>query len=160
MKKEMQDKDLLFTDSKYGLLNDETQKLKYDLDISREHVSQLRKKIFHLMSLLLQNSDLLEKLERKDSRDKSLTLGLWVRVQEVIREIEPEFMKKLKRQAFALTEKEKQICCLVKLNVPISRIGILLKVDKESISRYKSKIVKDRFGRNDGIFLDHLLQIL
>lgn len=39
MKKEMQDKDLLFTDSKYGLLNDETQKLKHDLDISREHVS-------------------------------------------------------------------------------------------------------------------------
>ena len=141
-------------------LEEDIEELKKKIENLKNDISVLSKKNSNLMDILLNGSELKAAVEETLEKNQSMTPELWLGIQKKIKEIDPDFLRKVKKVAPELKQKELQLCCLVKLNVPIIQIALLLRVDKRTISKYKSVIVKERFGRQESILLDTLLHCL
>ena len=141
-------------------LNQETTELNQKIEQLNKDVLTLSKKNASLVGLLLKSSEIKEAIAKSVEQNQVLTPNLWIKIQEKIREIDINFLRRLMKEAPTLTPKEMQLCCLIKLNIPLSQMAVLLQLDKRTISKYKSSIVKKHFGKRDGILLDMLLQQL
>ena len=141
-------------------LEQELDDLHQKIDGLKNNISVLSKKNSDLMGLLLNGSKLKTDVEEAVEKNQSITPLLLLGIQKKIKEVDPDFMKKLEKAAPGLKPKELQLCCLIKLNVSLSQCAVLLQIEKRTISRYKSVLVKERFGRKDNVLLDIVLHSL
>ena len=141
-------------------LEQELDDLHLKIDGLKNNISVLSKKNSDLIGLLLDGSQLKADVEEAVGKNQSITPLLFLGIQQKIKEVDPDFMKKIEKAAPGLKLKELQLCCLIKLNVSLSQCAVLLQIEKRTISRYKSVLVKERFGRQDNMLLDNLLRSL
>lgn len=133
--------------------------LRNRIDNLEKENTLLNRKISTLTMDLLKEKKVLEYIESLPEGEVFSNV-VWLKLQTKLREIEPNFFKNLKRVAPDLTLKEKQFCCFIRLSLTNQQIASHLNIDTRSVSRYKSKLVKERFGRSDKILLDDLLRLL
>lgn len=133
--------------------------LRNRIDNLEKENTLLNRKISTLTMDLLKEKKVLEYIESLPEGEVFSNV-VWLKLQTKLKEIEPNFFKNLKRVAPDLTLKEKQFCCFLRLSLTNQQIATHLNIDARSVSRYKSKLVKERFGRSDKILLDDLLRLL
>lgn len=133
--------------------------LRNRIDNLEKENTLLNRKISTLTIDLLKEKKVLEYIESLPEGEVFSNV-VWLKLQTKLKEIEPNFFKNLKRVAPELTLKEKQFCCFLRLSLTNQQIATHLNIDARSVSRYKSKLVKERFGRSDKILLDDLLRLL
>lgn len=133
--------------------------LKNRIDSLETENTLLNKKISLLTINLLKEKRIWEYIQTLPE-DEALSNVVWLKLQAKLKEIEPDFFKNLKKSAPDLTLKEKQFCCFLRLCLTNQQIAVRLNIDVKSVSRYKSKLVKERFRRSDKILLDDLLRVL
>lgn len=133
--------------------------LKNRIDSLETENTLLNKKISLLTINLLKEKRIWEYIQTLPE-DEALSNVVWLKLQAKLKEIEPDFFKNLKKSAPDLTLKEKQFCCFLRLCLTNQQIAARLNIDVKSVSRYKSKLVKERFRRSDKILLDDLLRVL
>lgn len=115
----------------------------------------LRKSNKKLSERLIETTDLHKMIENYRGDNRTLDL---IRV-ELIKELKvlyPDFVKKIDKLAPSLDDKDRLICYMLKLNFSNGDIGKLLFIQPQTVSQYKSTIVKERFKR-EGITIEDLL---
>lgn len=115
----------------------------------------LRKCNKKLSDRLIESTDLYKMIE--DYRGDNSTLCL-IRI-ELVKELKilyPDFVKKLDKLAPSMDDKDRLICYMLKLNFSNGDIGKLLFIQPQTVSQYKSIIVKERFNR-EGVTLEDFL---
>ncbi len=159
LQEDMREKEqqLVVKETEHSLISADLERMNERVDLLKGDLQQLTKYTSGLIDRLLEGSRLKEDIERKTGENQALSPDLWMGIQQKIHEFDPLFRKKLRKSAPHLTLKEEQLCCLVKLNIPLEQIAILLQVNKRTVSKYKSEIVKQKFERRDGPLLDTLL---
>ena len=114
-----------------------------------------------LVEFLLKKSYVRESLNTvTTSTDCKLTDELWKDILQELQLLHPTFLPAIQSLAPDLKYRDLQLCCLIKLELSLDQISVLLQLDKRTISRYKSMIVRNNFKRTDRILLDTLLQEL
>lgn len=160
LEKEQQQKELQSQNE--SPLQEEIDQVNQRIENLKDDILHLSKKGAYLMELLLKGSKIQDRIGDASLAkiEKRMTVELWRGIQDEINRLDPTFLKNLQKNASSLKERDKQLCCLLKLNVPLDQIAALMQVDKRSISRYKSDIVRNNFNRTDRILLDTLLRQL
>lgn len=143
-------------------LQEEVMQVNLRIDQLKADIQRLSKKGVYLMDLLLKGSRIQDRIDDASVAkiEKRMTPELWKGIQEEINTLDPHFLKQLQKNAPSLKERDKQLCCLIKLNVSLDQMAALMQVDKRTISHYKSDIVRKNFNRTDKILLDILLRQL
>lgn len=143
-------------------LQEEVMQVNLRIDQLKADIQRLSKKGIYLMDLLLKGSRIQNRIDDASVAkiEKRMTPELWKGIQEEINTLDPHFLKQLQKNAPSLKERDKQLCCLIKLNVSLDQMAALMQVDKRTISHYKSDIVRKNFNRTDKILLDILLRQL
>ncbi|MGL6178673.1 MAG: hypothetical protein ACRC13_05575 [Tannerellaceae bacterium] len=115
----------------------------------------LRKSNKKLSERLIETTDLHTMIS--DFKGDSRTLDL-IRVElaKELKQLYPDFAKKLNKLAPKLDEKDRLICYMLKLNFSNADIAKLLFIQPQTVSQYKSTIVKERF-KQEGTTLEDLL---
>lgn len=146
--------------------SEETESHRRNIQQLQESIEQMKvrnkvlsKKLSSWTTWVLENKETAESIA-KFPKNKFLSETAQAELYMIIRKVAPKFLAKLKRRAPTLTEKDTLLCCCLRLNFTNEEIASCLGISSASVSRYKSKIVKERFEREGGISLKDLLDEL
>lgn len=156
-KREMDSKKQELTTLSSCTSEEDIKKQNEKIELLKNDIQILNKKATRLMDALLKGCTIKSDISQTVENDEELSPELWIGIQQKIKEFDPDFIKNLKKVAPGITLRELHLCCLIKLNVPLEQMSVLLRVSKRTLSKYKSDIVKTRFGRQDKPLLDTLL---
>ena len=105
-----------------------------------EEVEHLRKRCKTLNAYLIKQTPVLRALA--DGSSESLSAEEWSELEEVLNQYYDQFAEKLK-QTYQLSETDIQLCCLLKLKLPLARIAPYLKIAPDSVKKKKARLKKD-----------------
>mgnify|MGYP003441602837 FL=1 len=121
--------------------------------------AMLREKNALMREELLKRIHVLEKLEGNEGRILLSEVD-WRDVQLMLDSAYPDFTQKLKREFPALTEKDINFCCLVKIHMSLQNLSQIYCISGNSVSRRKLRL-KEKLGidKEDSLtkFLDRLV---
>ena len=121
--------------------------------------AMLREKNALMREELLKRIHVLEKLEGNEGRILLSEVD-WRDVQLMLDSAYPDFTQKLKREFPALTEKDINFCCLVKIHMSLQSLSQIYCISGNSVSRRKLRL-KEKLGidKEDSLtkFLDRLV---
>lgn len=115
----------------------------------------LRKSNKKLSERLIETTDLHKMIEEYSGDNRTLDL-IRVELAKELKQLYPDFAKKLNKLAPKLDDKDRLICYMLKLNFSNADIAKLLFIQPQTVSQYKSTIVKERF-KQEGTTLEDLL---
>lgn len=115
----------------------------------------LRKSNKKLSERLIETTDLHKMIEDYGGDSRTLDL-IRVELAKELKQLYPDFAKKLNKLAPTMDDKDRLICYMLKLNFSNADIAKLLFIQPQTVSQYKSTIVKERF-KQEGTTLEDLL---
>ena len=118
----------------------------------------LRKNNKKLSESLIETTELHKMIKAFRGDIRSLDL-IRVELGKVLKQLYPDFIKKTDKLAPKLDERDRLICYMLKLNFSNADIAKLLSIQPQTVSQYKSIIVKEQFKR-ESITLEDLLNLI
>lgn len=118
----------------------------------------LRKNNKKLSDSLIETTELHKMIKAFRGDIRSLDL-IRVELGKVLKQLYPDFTKKIDKLAPKLDERDRLICYMLKLNFSNADIAKLLSIQPQTVSQYKSIIVKEQFKR-ESITLEDLLNLI
>ena len=106
----------------------------------RQEIGRLRKRCETLNVYLIQQTPVFRALA--DGMVQDLSAENWSELEEVLNQYYDQFAEKLK-QTYQLSETDIQLCCLLKLKLPLARIAPYLKIAPDSVKKKKARLKKD-----------------
>ncbi len=131
--------------SLYSEATKEKAKLLNSMKAQSEEVERLRERERFLCDQLVKKTDVLNKLKKSP---RYLDVVQWESLREAIEFVYNDFTVRLKKDFPSLTEGELKICCLIKLHISVSDMGIILGISPTSVSRSKLRLK------------EHIIQVL
>lgn len=114
------------------------------LKMLSEENKYLRSREKFLSSHLVEYIKELEALKKKP---KYLNATQWVEVVKTVNWLFDNFAERLAKEYPELTEEDVQLCCLIKLGISVSNIGIIVGILSTSVSKRKLRL-KERLGES------------
>lgn len=115
----------------------------------REKESQLRESLFRRMKPFHKIPSLEEGSE-EDSETNNLRIDLsqedWKDIRKTVDKSYDNFTGRLQQRFLALSEKDINFCCLVKIGVSIKDLSDIYCISRTSISRKKQRMKRDKLG--------------
>ncbi|MDR1003606.1 MAG: hypothetical protein LBL97_01140 [Prevotellaceae bacterium] len=108
-----------------------------DYEKMAEESARLRKHREHLCSLLIAQSKPLQSLLK---RPAYLDESQWTAVTDAINTIYTDFTGRLRNSVPAATDTDVQLCCLMKLRIPVKEMADIMGISPGSISKKKQRL--------------------
>lgn len=106
-------------------------------DAITEINARLRNRERSLCKLLISS---IEPLNSLINSPKILTVTQWAEVEKNINILYDNFTFRLKEQFPSFTDNDLQVCCLMKLHIPVSDIAVILNISPAAISKRKQRL--------------------
>lgn len=117
--------------------NDELSELHLQLAQLQSHDSLIKERV--------KNTDVVRMIQNKGRKGKTLTMNEWEMVEQVLHQVSPDFIPSL-MALYPLNDVEKQVCMLLKLEIPLSCIAAMVCRDKSAVSKIRQRLYKKAFG--------------
>ena len=115
----------------------------YPLQITaedRQEIERLRKRCKTLNTYLIQQTPVFRALT--EGPVQNLSAEQWNELKEVLNLYYDQFAEKLE-QTYQLSETDIEMCCLLKLKLPLARIASYLHIAPDSVKKKKARLKKD-----------------
>lgn len=125
----------------------------------REQDARMREELFKRMKVF-DKIPLAEKEPSEGGKDGghiNLSETDWAEIRLMLDSTYPNFTRKLKQDFPDLTEKDINLCCLIKINVGLQSLADIYCISKNSVSRRKLRM-KEKMRIEEGKTLDEFLQ--
>ena len=117
--------------------NDELSELHLQLAQLQSHDTLIKERV--------KNTDVVRMIQNKGRKGKTLTMNEWEMVEQVLHQVSPDFIPSL-MALYPLNDVEKQVCMLLKLEIPLSCIAAMVCRDKSAVSKIRQRLYKKAFG--------------
>lgn len=115
-----------------------------------EENANLRRRIELLSKLIIGHTDILASLIKSP---QYLNPSQWAEIVEATNRIYDNFTKRLNKQIQSLSDSDLQVCCLIKLRIPVANMAIILGISATSVSKRKQRL-KEQIAREGGVVFD------
>ena len=106
----------------------------------RQEIERLRKRCKTLNAYLIQQTPVFRALT--EGPVQNLSAEQWNELKEVLNLYYDQFAEKLE-QTYQLSETDIEMCCLLKLKLPLARIASYLHIAPDSVKKKKGRLKKD-----------------
>ena len=132
-----------------------------ELEETQRHSQELKEQIFEMNSVVQKISEI-KKAKTADLQGKKHILSneeLAI-LSEAIDSCYNGVITKLKDEFPTMTKEEVNMCCLICLNVPTTKMALLLGLSEDSLRQRKSRLRRTKMHLQDNTTIDDLLESL
>lgn len=118
-------------------------------ELAEERLEQQEQKIQLLQRLILDKSEVLQRLRAEGDSKKQLSRKDWQEVEQMLDSVTDGFVRRLRTSHPGFSEEDIQLCMLTRMNLSNQVISNIYLITVSAVKHRKLKLKKDGFGEYD-----------
>lgn len=118
-------------------------------ELAEERLQQQEQKIQLLQRLILDKSEVLQRLRAEGDSKKQLSHKDWQEVEQMLDSVTDGFVRRLRTSHPGFSEEDIQLCMLTRMNLSNQVISNIYLITVSAVKHRKLKLKKDGFGEYD-----------
>ena len=118
-------------------------------ELAEERLEQQEQKIQLLQRLILDKSEVLQRLRAEGDSKKQLSHKDWQEVEQMLDSVTDGFVRRLRTSHPGFSEEDIQLCMLTRMNLSNQVISNIYLITVSAVKHRKLKLKKDGFGEYD-----------
>ena len=118
-------------------------------ELAEERVVQQEQKILLLQHLILDKSEVLQRLRAEGDSKKQLSQKEWQEVEQMLDGVTDGFVRRLRTSHPEFSEEDIQLCMLTRMNLSNQVISSIYLITVSAVKHRKLKLKKEGFGEYD-----------